>query len=262
MQQIHKYPRTNHLAGSRLGPGDEDLEQIPLNILRGKPVVIEEKLDGANCAISFREDGELQLQSRGHYLTGGARERQFELFKAWAHRYTAEFWEAFGDRYIVYGEWTYGKHTVFYDKLPHYFHEFDVLDTATMEFLDTPSRHRLLAPLPIVSVPVLHSGDGECLKDPQSWVKRSLYKSESWRETLKASALQNGHDPEQVVRETDPSELSEGLYIKLEENGVVTGRYKWVRYDFLQTVADSGSHWQDRPLLPNLLADDVDLFRP
>ena len=56
------------------------------------------------------------------------------------------------------------------------------------------------------------------------------------------------------------SSLSEGLYIKTEENGVVTGRYKWVRYDFLQTVVESGSHWQDRPLLPNLLADGVDLF--
>ena len=28
MREIHKYPRTHHLAGSRLGPGDEDLEQI------------------------------------------------------------------------------------------------------------------------------------------------------------------------------------------------------------------------------------------
>ena len=33
MQKIFKYPRTHHLAGSRLGPGDEDLEQIPLNRL-------------------------------------------------------------------------------------------------------------------------------------------------------------------------------------------------------------------------------------
>lgn len=261
MQQIHKYPRTHHLAGSRLGPGDEDLEQIPLAFLKGRPVVIEEKLDGANCAISFNSHGDLQLQSRGHYLTGGPRERQFELFKAWASRYAADFWQVFGDRYIVYGEWCYGKHTIFYDRLPHYFHEFDILDTETGQFLDTPSRHAMLETLPIVSVPVLHSGDGVCLKEPQQWVQTSLYKSKSWLDNLRAHAGQNGHDPDRVVRETDSSDRSEGLYIKLEENGVVTGRYKWVRYDFLQTVVDSGSHWQDRPLLPNLLADDVDLFR-
>jgi hypothetical protein len=260
MQQIHKYPRTHHLAGSRLGPGDEDLEQIPLKLLSGRSVVIEEKLDGANCAISFNSHGDLQLQSRGHYLSGGARERQFELFKAWAHRHSSDFFDVFRDRYIVYGEWTYGKHTVFYDLLPHYFHEFDILDTEKMEFLDTPSRRKMLEELPIVSVPVLHSGDGVCLKEPEAFVDKSLYKSEDWLDRLRSHARENRHDPDQVVKETDASSLSEGLYIKTEENGVVTGRYKWVRYDFLQTVVESGSHWQDRPLLPNLLADGVDLF--
>lgn len=260
MQKIHKYPRTHHIAGSRLGPGDEDLEQIPWNILKGRSVIMEEKLDGANCAISFDEDGQLQLQSRGHYLSGGPREHQFELFKAWAHRYSVDFWEVLVDRYIVYGEWTYGKHTIFYDVLPHYFHEFDVLDTTTMTFLDTAARHELLQSLPIVSVPVLYSGDGDALKDPQAWVKRSLYKSDRWREALRVHAAQHGQDPQQVLKETDPSDLAEGLYIKVEKNGIVTGRYKWVRYDFLQTVVDSGSHWHDRPLLPNLLSHDVDLF--
>lgn len=27
--KIHKYPRTPHIEGSRLQPGDEDLSQIP-----------------------------------------------------------------------------------------------------------------------------------------------------------------------------------------------------------------------------------------
>ncbi len=45
----------------------------------------------------------------------------------------------------------------------------------------------------------------------------------------------------------------EGLYIKIEAGGAVAGRYKYVRPGFLQTVLDSGSHWQERPLLPNQL---------
>lgn len=261
MQQIHKYPRTHHLAGSRLGPGDEDLEQIPLTHLKGRHVVIEEKLDGANCALSFDSEGCLLLQSRGHYLEGGPRERQFQLFKAWGARFAADFFEVLGDRYIVYGEWTYGKHTIFYDELPHYFHEFDVLDLENMEFLDTPRRKSLLSGLPIVRVPVLHQGDGECLREPERFVKTSVYKSTQWKQRLADHASESGQDPIQVSRETDSSDLSEGLYIKVEEDGVVTERYKWVRYDFLQTVVDSGSHWQDRPLLPNLLAHNVDLFR-
>jgi hypothetical protein len=35
-----------------------------------------------------------------------------------------------------------------------------------------------------------------------------------------------------------------------------------VRHDFLQTILDSGSHHLQRPILPNLLADGVDLYAP
>ncbi len=260
MSRLYKYPRTHHLAGSRLGPGDEELAQIPLVSLEGRAVVIEEKLDGANCAFSFDDHGSLQLQSRGHFLSGGHRERQFELFKAWANCHAVRFFDTFGSRYVVYGEWTYGKHTIFYDSLPHYFHEFDVLDTQRMDFLDTPRRAELMRGLPIVSVPVLHCGDGKCLVRPQEWVRPSVYKSSKWREVLEDHAREHGLSLERVQRESDSSDLSEGLYVKVEAEGVVRERYKWVRFDFLQTVADSGSHWQERPLLPNLLAPGVDLF--
>ena len=52
----------------------------------------------------------------------------------------------------------------------------------------------------------------------------------------------------------------EGLYLKREDGGRVTERYKYVRLDFLQAVADSDSHWMDRPIEPNRLAEGVDLF--
>src|SRR5436305_12241126 len=83
MQAIRKYPRTRHLVGSRLQPGDEDLDALPMSELAGKHVVVEEKMDGANCGVSFDAELSLQLQSRGHFLTGGPRERQFDLFKQW-----------------------------------------------------------------------------------------------------------------------------------------------------------------------------------
>ena len=57
--RIIKYPRTPHLQGSRLQPGDEDLSQRPFSDIVGRHVVLEEKIDGANCAISFTQDGEL-----------------------------------------------------------------------------------------------------------------------------------------------------------------------------------------------------------
>ena len=86
MSDIIKYPRTPHIEGSRLQKGDEDLSQIPFNVIKDKYIVIEEKVDGANTGISFK-NGELLLQSRGHFLTGGYRERHYNLFKQWANNY-------------------------------------------------------------------------------------------------------------------------------------------------------------------------------
>ena len=108
---LKKYPRTPHLEGSRLQPGDEDLSQIPFSYIQGKHLVVEEKVDGANSAISFDEDGTLLLQSRGHYLTGGYRERHYNLMKQWAGIHQDAFFNVLDTRYILYGEWLYAKHT-------------------------------------------------------------------------------------------------------------------------------------------------------
>src|ERR1700760_3761920 len=101
---IRKYPRTRHVVGSALQPGDEDLATVPISTLYGRHCVIEEKVDGANCAMSFSADGKLRLQSRGHFLLGGPRERHFDLFKQWANWLCDQLFDAIGDRYIVYGE--------------------------------------------------------------------------------------------------------------------------------------------------------------
>ena len=79
-----KYPRTCHLEGSRLQQGDTDYDQIPVSILTTGELVWEEKIDGANCGISFDENSNMILQCRGHVLTGGHRENQFNQFKPWA----------------------------------------------------------------------------------------------------------------------------------------------------------------------------------
>ncbi|MBU2663645.1 RNA ligase family protein [Actinoplanes bogorensis] len=257
---ITKYPRTPHLAGSRLQPGDEDLSQTPFAELAGRHLVVEEKLDGANAAISFTDEGELRLQSRGHFLTGGPRERQFAPFKSWAHLVAPILWPVLGARFVLYGEWLYAKHTVFYDALPHYFCEFDILDLSSGTFLDTPTRHAMLADTPVVSVPVLRTGPVATLGELTGLVGPSTVRTAAWRDTLRASASRAGVDPDRAVAETDPGDDMEGLYLKDEAGGRVAGRYKWVRAGFLQAVLDSGSHWADRPIVPNRLADPAVMY--
>lgn len=258
---MHKYPRTHHIAGSGIQSGDEALEAIPFSQLAGRQLVVEEKLDGANCAVSFTADGKLLLQSRGHYLTGGPRERQFHLFKAWASRYQAELWEILGARYVMYGEWLYAKHTIFYTDLPHYFMEFDIYDREADLFLSTDRRAELLRTAPfVVPVRVLATGIIPSLSALQGLIGPSYFIADDHREQLRAACAEHGLDAAQVLRETDPSPLMEGLYVKVEAGGRVMGRYKYIRAGFLQTVFDSASHWQDRPLLPNRLRAGVELF--
>jgi hypothetical protein len=221
---LHKYPRTRHLQGSRLQPGDEDLEAARFAEIEGRALVVEEKLDGANAGVSFDDDGRLWLQSRGHHLTGGYRERHFDLLKTWASCHKDALHAALGSRYVMYGEWLYAKHTVFYDRLPHYFMEFDVLDRYTGAFLSTPRRRALLAEAPVVSVPVLHEGTTPSIEALAQRVAPSLYKSDDWWQSLHHAAAAADLSVERVERETDPSAMAEGLYVKVEEGGEVTGR--------------------------------------
>ena len=257
---LKKYPRTPHLEGSRLQPGDEDLSQVPFSYIKGKHLVVEEKIDGANTAISFSEDGELLLQSRGHYLTGGYRERHYNLMKQWANIHQDAFFEVLGTRYIMYGEWMYAKHTVYYDKLPHYFLEFDIFDRAEQIFLSTERRHEMLKNLPVVSVPVLKTGTFQNKEDLIVLLGKSKFISENKTQTLRATSEKLGLDVERQVRETDASDTMEGLYIKIEEDGQVIDRLKYVRASFTQTVDVSQTHWLDRPIVPNGLAIPVEVI--
>ena len=260
MLALVKYPRTLHLEGSRLQPGDEDLDSVPFEAIRGRHVVVEEKLDGANAGLRFDETGRLWLQSRGHFLTGGGREKHFDLLKQWATSHAPSLWPRLGTEHALFGEWLFARHTIFYDRLPHYFHEFDILHLPSGRFLSTPVRRELLAGLPLVPVPVLSEGPAATLDELTSLIGPSLYKSADWRDRLLAASAEAGIGEEQAWRETDASDLMEGLYIKVEEEGQVVERYKFVRSSFLTAVLDSGTHWLRRPIVQNGLAHGVDLF--
>lgn len=262
MNRFYKYPRTPHLTGSRLQPGDEELRVISTEHLKGQHLVIEEKLDGANSAISFNPGGQLLLQSRGHFLDGGPREKHFGLMKAWASSLHSALWEVLGDRYVMYGEWLYAKHTIFYDCLPHYFFEFDVFNKERGQFLSTASRRELLKGIPVLPVPVLYSGTIRSARQLNSFIKPSDFQSDRWRQTLTEVCESRELDAQRALRETDLAGLMEGLYIKVEDGGRVIERFKFVRGSFRQAVDESGDHWLNRSIIPNQLREGVCLFAP
>ena len=252
--KMYKYPRTPHIESSRLQPGDSDLSQVPFSYIARKAIVVEEKLDGANSAVSFDSDGMLLLQSRGHYLTGGAREKHFNLLKQWANIHSDAFYDVLGSRYVMYGEWLYAKHTVFYDNLSHYFFEFDIFDRTTSRFLDTPTRQSMLSSLPVTTVPVLKNTAFNNLSELMDLVGQSAFIKEGHIDRLREYCIKKGENADKRCSETDPSVLMEGLYIKIESGGEVVERMKYVRASFFQSVVQSDSHWLDRPIVPNQLA--------
>ncbi len=268
--ELLRYPRTVHLEGSRLQGDDEHNFQSLHGLknltvfsggLKGVYAVLEEKLDGANSGVSFTEGAELLLQSRGHYLQGGSREKQFALLHRWAKAHEDRLLERLEDRYVMYGEWCYSKHSVYYDALPHYFHEFDLWDRVAKRFLSTRRRRELLAGSPVLSVPVLY--EGEMPTDPKLlWklVAPALAKTAAWKQGFETAVAKQGLPLDLCWKQTDKDDRAEGLYVKIEDDETVLARFKLVRSNFTQTILDSGSHHQRRPIIPNGLIEGVDLY--
>ncbi|MBE7088042.1 MAG: DNA ligase [Clostridiales bacterium] len=255
--KIIKYPRTPHLNGSKIQSGDEDLQQIPFEKILGKSVVIEEKVDGANAGVSFSKSGKLLLQSRGHFLVGGYRERHYDLFKLWAAERTAELYSILGTRYIMYGEWLYAKHKIYYDNLPSFFLEFDIYDKERAVFLDTSSRRALLKGSSVNSVAVLGEGVFFDKNEILKLLGKSKYSTPNSLQALKTAVQGLGLSVEEILLETDCSGLAEGLYIKVEQGGAVVDRIKFVRQSYIQPAQISTTSWLAKPIIANWLEKKV-----
>ena len=101
--------------------------------LLAQSVTVEEKIDGANLGISFDENGDILLQNRGNWLESPL-EGQWRPLKGWIQRRQEQLFDGLFDRYILFGEWCYATHTVYYNRLPDYFIGFDVFDKIERRF--------------------------------------------------------------------------------------------------------------------------------
>src|SRR5437868_2831631 len=150
-----KFPRTPHLIGSRGTDDDRHLSVAQSARLIADPsLIVEEKLDGANVGIHFTPAGRMVLQCRGHEITAGMHP-QYDLFKQWTMSKRPVLEAALQDRYVLFGEWLYARHTIAYRRLPHFFLCFDLYDKQVDTFLDRALRQAILEKSGILAVPVL-----------------------------------------------------------------------------------------------------------
>jgi hypothetical protein len=243
-----KLPRTLHIEGSRLPKGTTDPDAIQFNNLKGQFLVIEEKVDGSSVSISLDSSLNLQVMHRGSPAIG----KEYWQLNEWAETHWEDLLFLLGERYVLFGEWMYNKHAIFYDQLPHFFLESDIYDRDRELWLSTNARNDLLRGHSYIHrVPVIAALKPSTLGQVTNLVGKSKYQSEKWKEALEFKCHMSGASYTKTLAETDQSGLMEGLYIKQEDDLQVLNRYKYIRYEFLQSILNSGTHLRDRVPVSN-----------
>lgn len=232
MSEFYRFPSTPHLAWLGQGPprGDKVLSPSEAKVFLAQPVVIEEKVDGANLGFSVDARGTIRPQNRGQYLqrpfTG-----QFTRLNGWLALHEESLIEALGESLVLFGEWVAAVHSLKYGNLPDYFLVFDVYDRDKMQFWSTVRRNPFAARHGLVVVHQLGAG---------RYQLESLTRMIS---TTQSSYRDGGF---------------EGIYLRYESDDWLLARAKLVHPDFMQ---DIGNHWRSRPLDWNALNAESSLMR-
>ncbi len=205
------YPRTPHLwppegfAGRLVLTPDEAQPWLQV------PVVVEEKLDGANVALWLEEPaGEVHVASRGG---PDARDRAGQLgrLRAWS----AERREALGRLLVggwaLYAEWLWLDHGVHYDRLPDLLVALDLWHPES-GFAPLAERDRRCREVGIALPPRLFEGELGSPRHVRDLMRQSVYSSRETAEGLilraadgaRCKLLAAGH-----VRRSDEEWLSE-----------------------------------------------------
>jgi hypothetical protein len=217
-----KFPTTPHLAllEEVQVRNDKVLSTSEREAFLRHELIVEEKVDGANLGISFDAGGNIRAQNRGTYLhlPGSG---QWKHLEGWLAPKTDHFFEHLTDRYILFGEWCYAKHSVLYDQLPDWFLAFDIYDKHFGRFLSVNRRDRLLRLLKTAQTPFLARGH---------------FTLPGLIHLLAQSKL--SHQP------------AEGLYVRIDDGDWLSQRAKLVRPAFIQTMEH---HWARRAMIPNRL---------
>jgi len=221
-EDFFKFPSTPHLMtmpGVDIR-GDKVLTESERDEFLTHEMTLEEKVDGANLGFSFDADANIRAQNRGAYLHLPA-SGQWKGLGEWLAIHTDTLFEHLTDRYILFGEWCYARHTIYYGRLPDWFLGFDIYDRKAGRFLATARRDRMIAEMNISKVPAIATG---------------RFTSPEIIEFLSQSAL------------TD--QPAEGIYLRIDLGDWLEQRAKLVRPTFIQAVEQ---HWSRSAIVPNRL---------
>ena len=217
-----KFPSTPYLItpANPLTRQDKILTDDEVKPFYTNRVTVEEKVDGANLGISFSSEGTVQLQNRGHYIIEPYY-GQWRPLSDWLNQRIDNLFDVLFDRYIVFGEWCYAKHEIYYNKLPDWFIAFDIYDKNDCKFLPVIKRNRLIEKAGIVRI-------------------NQVYNGFISRESL----------DELIGKSSYGEEQREGLYLRIDNSDRLLHRAKYVRNTFSQSL---NTHWSKKTLIHNQL---------
>lgn len=263
--QLFKFPRTAHLLDLGAVAEDDivapsalpldpalDLDQaVPVSVSSipipgGSTVIITEKLDGANMGISLSSTRSLLVQNRSHYVTHETH-AQFKKLSSWLEKpHIREALYAildppdptlrsnssdvsplssFPERYVLFGEWLSATHSIAYTHLPDRFVAFDLYDRGRDRWASRDVLERIVGRVGIALAPIVWRGDA--IPDDETMKGMVQGRSKFWDGRV------------------------EGIYVKVEQAGVVVKRGKVVRGDFIA----GNDHWTKGNLAWNGIVD-------
>lgn len=117
------YGSIPHIRSSRIGPGDHHcdpgMEAIATKKVRDRHdlVIVQEKLDGSNCAVA-KVNGEILALGRSGYLAATSPYEQHQYFSFWVKQEAKRFDKVLNEGERLVGEWLIQAHGTRY-RLPH-----------------------------------------------------------------------------------------------------------------------------------------------
>jgi hypothetical protein len=155
MTAPHPYPRVAHLVAGRGTRDDLVLSPSEVTDFLAQPVVVEEKVDGANVVV-WMEGSQVTCALRSG---PGAMDRAGQLgpLRAWLAQHDEALRTVVPDGVALYAEWLLLTHSVAYDCLPAYLVALD-LWRAESGFAGVDGRNRALRDTGIATPPELWRG--------------------------------------------------------------------------------------------------------
>lgn len=265
MDDFVKFPRTAHLfsAGGNIPRDDLLADDKFRKSFFSQQVTIEEKIDGSNLGFTLDpKTFQIMAQNRSHHVTSQSHS-SFKLLDTWIQEHPKLF-EVLQPHYILYGEWLYAQHSVYYDRLPGYFIAFDIYDKQAKKFLSVAERDKRLKG---TGIPVIRTVASGIFKTEEDYKKVLLTEPTLYcvggaqavaqqQQQLKQPVAvadkkkKNNEKSFKMDKLADGAQPLEGIYIRVDEGPFLKYRAKIVRPDFIQTV-DGSDHWSTKEVVKN-----------